>query len=150
MAPLLDDPALHAFTGGTPATLGELRERYGRQVVGTSPDGSERWLNWIVRGGGTAVGYVQATLIAEHADLAWVIGTAHQGRGYAREAAEAVVTWLREQGVERLVAHIHPDHTASQSVARALNLTPTATLVDGELRWQWPPPESQQGGFPPV
>ncbi len=45
MAPLLDDAALHTFIGGVPATPDELRGRYTRQVVGRSPDGSQRWLN---------------------------------------------------------------------------------------------------------
>lgn len=49
MAPLLDDAELHTFIGGQPATRDELRDHYTRQVVGRSPDGSQRWLNWIVR-----------------------------------------------------------------------------------------------------
>lgn len=63
MHALLDDPTLHTFTGGQPADVHELRARYARQVLGRSPDGSQRWLNWIVRhrGTGRAVGTVQAT-----------------------------------------------------------------------------------------
>jgi len=49
MAPLLNDPALHSFIGGSPETLAELVQRYARQVRGHSPDGSQQWLNWIVR-----------------------------------------------------------------------------------------------------
>ena len=64
MAPLLADPQLYAFTGGEPPTLHELRARYERQAAGRSPDGVERWFNWIVRrhDDGAAVGYVQATV----------------------------------------------------------------------------------------
>jgi len=39
----------------------------------------------------------QATVSEEDeliAEIAWVIGTAHQGKGYAREAAGVLVTWL--------------------------------------------------------
>ena len=39
---------------------------------------------------GGPLGYVQATVVRGSADLAWVVGTAHQGRGVAREAAGAV------------------------------------------------------------
>jgi len=46
-----------------------------------------------------------------------------------------MVGWLRNCGVDRLVAHVHPEHRASIGVARALGLTPTATVVDGEIRW---------------
>ena len=86
------------------------------------------------------MGTVQATVSEEEhglaAEVAWVVATPHQGRGYAREAAETVVAWLRRQGVATIVAHVHPDHRASQGVARAVGLGPTGTVVDGEVRWQ--------------
>ncbi|MDQ3342454.1 MAG: GNAT family N-acetyltransferase [Actinomycetota bacterium] len=64
MAPLLNDPALHSYIGGQPATLEQLRRRYTRQAVGRSVDGAQGWLNWIARHRATAaaVGTVQATL----------------------------------------------------------------------------------------
>lgn len=142
MAPLLDDRGLHVFIDGKPMSLAELQVRYRRQAVGRSVDGAQRWLNWVARRrqDGQAVGTVQATVSLEGdvlvAEVAWVVATAHQGRGYAREAAAVVVTWLRERGVRTLVAHVHPDHQVSQGVARAVGLTATTTVVDGEIRWQ--------------
>ena len=64
MAPLLDDSALHRFIGGSPERVAELAQRYARQVQVHSPDGSQEWLNWIVRriDTGEAVGTVQATV----------------------------------------------------------------------------------------
>jgi RimJ/RimL family protein N-acetyltransferase len=142
LAPVLDDPALHRFTGGTPASVEELRIRFQRQTVGRSPDGRAWWLNWVLRerATGRVVGTVQATITASKpgptAELAWVVGTQHQGNGFAREAAAAVAKWLHEQGVMRLRAHIHPRHHASIAVAEAIGLESTGTLVDGEYRWQ--------------
>ncbi|MFJ1753405.1 GNAT family N-acetyltransferase [Kitasatospora sp. NPDC088134] len=146
--PLFADPQLHAFTGGTPRTPAELADAYRRQALGHSPDGSQGWLNWLLRrtSDGVLVGTVQATLerprphpAGPTAELAWVVGTAHQGHGHAKEAALAMADWLRTQGVTDLVAHIHPDHHTSAAVARALGLTPTDTLVDGEIRWHSAP-----------
>ena len=140
-AAAFDDLALHAFTGGRPATAEELAHRYARQVVGHSPDGSQDWLNWLLRrrADGRLVGTVQATVqrdgAALVAEVAWVVATAHQGQGLAGEAAGAMAGWLRAQGVTRLVAHVHPGHRASIGVARAIGLHPTGTLVDGEVRW---------------
>jgi len=142
MAPLLDHVELHTFIGGEPATRDELRGRYTRQVVGRSPDGSQRWLNWLVRrrDSGQAVGTTQATVSEQDggltADVAWVIGASQQRQGYAQEAAKLMVGWLRHQGVEIVVAHVHPHHQASVAVARAVGLAPTDTVVDGEVRWQ--------------
>jgi RimJ/RimL family protein N-acetyltransferase len=142
MGPLLDDVRLHTFTGGRPATVPELRERYRRLAARRSPDGSQRWLNWVARRreDGQAVGTVQAT-VTRHghgltAEVAWVVAPPHQRRGYAREAAGTMVAWLRDQGVARIVAHVDPRHEASQGVARAVGLAATGTVVDGEVRWQ--------------
>ena len=142
LAPLLDDVGLHEFIGGEPASLDELRARFTRQAVGRSPDGSQRWLNWVVRlrDGGAAVGTTQATVTESDgvstAEVAWVVARPHQGRGYAVESARAMVEWLREQRVEVVVAHVHPEHQASMAVARAIGLAPTDEVVDGEVRWE--------------
>ncbi len=137
----LDDPGLHTYTGDGPLSLDELTARYAIQVAGQSPDGRQYWLNWIVRrcDTGQAIGYVQSTIskpIGESAaEIAWVIGTAHQRHGYATEAARTAVQWLHGLGIATVVAHIHPTHTASMAVARAVGLRPTGTVIDGETRW---------------
>lgn len=142
LAPVLHDPRLHTFIGGPPADREQLRARYRRQVVGRSQDGLQRWLNWMVRDRQDArpLGTVQATVSEKQdgltAEVAWVIGTAHQGQGYAREAAGLMVTWLQQQGVDTVVAHVHPQHEASMAVARAVGLAPTEIVADGEVRWE--------------
>ena len=142
MAALLADPSLYRYTGGHAPSTDDLRRRYELQAVGHSPDGTALWLNWIVRerSTGAAAGFVQATveIASRSADVAWVVGVDFQGRGYAREAAAAMVGRLREDGVARVTAHIHPDNAPSERVARSLGLAPTTTVVDGELRWEEP------------
>jgi RimJ/RimL family protein N-acetyltransferase len=136
--PVLDDPALHRFIGGDPRTARELARWI--EKIGTPPAG-ERWINWVVlrRDDGEVVGTVQATLVGEEASIAWVTGTEFQGHGYAKEAAARMVEWLRaESGVTRLQAEIHPDHLASQAVARSLGLEPTDEIDDGEVVWRSP------------
>ncbi|GAA4558639.1 GNAT family N-acetyltransferase [Planotetraspora kaengkrachanensis] len=135
MAGVLADPALYAFIGGRPPSLDALRARYARLAAGHSPTGDQEWLNWIVRdGGGHAVGTVQATAVdgGRRAEIAWVIGAPWQGRGYASEAAEALVGWLGARGVRRVEAHVHPDHHASIAVAVRAGLRPTGRFDDGE------------------
>lgn len=148
VATLLDDPGLHTYIGGQPATLAQMQERYRRQVVGRSPDGSQLWLNWVARRreDGRAVGTLQATVTEGTAgqdgatvEVACVVAPAYQGQGYAREAAQVMVTWLRAQGVVMVLAHVHPQHAASRGVAQAIGLMETTTIIDGETRWQDPP-----------
>lgn len=141
MAKVLGDPSSYEYMGGTPPTLDALRSRYERQVRGRSLDGSQLWLNWVVlhRASGDALGYVQATVSGGpngfQAELAWVIGVTFQGRGFAKAAAGLVKRWLCVQGVQALVAHIHPDHLASGGVAASLGLTPTGLSEGGETIW---------------
>jgi RimJ/RimL family protein N-acetyltransferase len=141
MSAVLGDPALYEFIGGSPPTPAQLRDRYTAQVAG--PEVSrETWRNWIIRERetGAAAGYVQATIDADgtNAEIAWVVGTPWQGRGYASEAARAVADWLAAGGVATIAANVHPDHEASAAVARAAGLTPTDAIVDGERVWHRP------------
>ena len=143
MHDVLNDPGLHEYIGGQPPTADQLRKRYAIQACGHSPDGSQGWLNWVAceRETGTAIGTVQATLTRTEgaqlqAEVAWVIATARQRRGYATEAAAAMVDWLRGQGADAVTAHIHPDHRASIAVATHLGLAATDLVEDGEIVWR--------------
>ncbi|MFF4830661.1 GNAT family N-acetyltransferase [Streptomyces sp. NPDC001315] len=140
MAEVLSDPALHTFIGGSPDSPEALRARYERLVAG-SPDPSVTWCNWVLRqrGAPCLVGTVQATVGQHVTEIAWVVGTPWQGRGYASEAARGLVAWLRESSVPTIVAHIHPAHRASAAVAAAAGLAPTDEEQDGETRWRLGP-----------
>ncbi|WP_053206551.1 GNAT family N-acetyltransferase [Jiangella muralis] len=139
MVDVLSDPALYTYIGGAPPTLPWLRERYARLVAGRSPDGRQQWHNWIVRRtlDAHAVGTVQATITDEgrQAEIAWIVGAAFQGQGYATTAAVALVQWLDARGVQTVTAHVHPEHQASMAVARRAGLHPTDRYEDGERVW---------------
>ncbi|MGW2828190.1 GNAT family N-acetyltransferase [Streptomyces sp. NPDC001286] len=138
MAAVLSDPALHTFIGGSPHSPEALRARYERLVAG-SPDPAVSWCNWVLRRreDSRLVGTVQATVAGPDAEIAWVVGTPWQGRGYASEAARGLVALLgRHADVSTVSAHIHPDHAASAAVARAAGLTPTNEEHEGERRWR--------------
>ena len=141
LAGVLGDPALREFIGGRVDTLEELRRRHAAMVAGPGRPG-ELWRNWVVRrrADDAAVGTVQATLTRHgegwRAEVAWVVGVPWQGRGYAAEAARALVGWLEAAGVGEIVAHIHPDHVASPRVAAGAGLVATADEVDGERVWR--------------
>ncbi|QIQ05109.1 GNAT family N-acetyltransferase [Streptomyces liangshanensis] len=117
-------------------------ERVGRAGGGESLGDGES----VRDAGGVLVGTVQATVTSAApgsgpgrggvAEIAWVVGTPWQGRGFASEAARGLVRWLEVRGVGSVIAHIHPDHHASAAVARACGLTPTTVWHDGEVRWE--------------
>jgi RimJ/RimL family protein N-acetyltransferase len=134
MAEVLADPNLYTFTGGEPPTVEALENRYRRQLAGPGRT-DEHWLNWVIQYDDQLIGYVQSTVSGRTAEIAWVIGTDWQGRGYAKEAALGLVAWLNEQGVERIIAHVHPDHAASAAVTAAAGLNRTEQFDDGEYLW---------------
>ncbi|MGO1393384.1 GNAT family N-acetyltransferase [Agrococcus casei] len=138
MVDVLFSPALYEYTGGEPPALDALRRQYAAQAEGGPADGSEQWLNWIVRQQGEPIGYVQATLSdgSDDAEIAWVIGLPWQGRGLAKAAAALLVRELASRGVQGIRAHIHPRHEASKRIAASLGMHSTDTIVDGEIRWE--------------
>lgn len=137
MVSVLSHAELYEFTGGFAPSLADLARRYRLQVSG--PGGSDEvWRNWILREseGSRAAGFVQATIVAGEADVAWLVGHDFQGQGYGAEAATALCEWLTSTGVQRLTAHIHPGHTASQRIAAAVGLNRTGAVdEDGEEIW---------------
>lgn len=141
MITVLGDPELYVCTGGRPPSIAELLRQYARQAVGVSPDGSQLWLNWIIREHGQPRGYVQATVI-EHsgelaAETAWVVGVPWQGRGLATRSAKLMCSWLNDRGITRLTAAIHPKHAASRAVATRVGMRKTGVATDdGEIIWQ--------------
>ncbi len=86
---------------------------------------------------GQAVGHVQAGVREGRADLAWVVGTPFQSRGYATEAGRRATAWIREHcGVSELRAAIHPYNVASGRVAAHIGLRPSGEITDeGEQLW---------------
>lgn len=141
MAGVLSDESLYTFTGGTPPTVADLSIRYQRQLAGP-PDKSASWHNWVLRRHDAPglIGYVQATVSPSAyglvGEIAWVVASAWQGHGYAKEAARGLVGWLISHDVPTVIAHVSPDHQASAAVAAAAGLTPTARLQAAEVRWR--------------
>lgn len=136
MVAVLGSHELYRYSGGTPPSSADLERRYAAQTTGSSDPG-ETWHNWIIRVPTRgAVGFVQATVIGEVSDVAWLIAVDAQGVGYAREAATAMCNWLVSVGVTELHAHIHPDHAASRRVAESIGFTRSDRRDDdGEDIW---------------
>ena len=107
MFAVLSDPAIYEHENDPPASVEWLRVRFARLESRRSPRGDEQWLNWVVREpAGALVGYVQATVRSDgRAAIAYVLSSAHWGRGLARAAVEAMVGELAERhGASRLTA----------------------------------------------
>ncbi|WP_305968008.1 MULTISPECIES: GNAT family N-acetyltransferase [unclassified Mameliella] len=67
-------------------------------------------------------------------ELGWTLLETGEGKGYAQEAAMAVLIWAWAQGMRTLVSYIAPDNSRSIALARRLGAThdPDAPLPAGE------------------
>lgn len=97
MFALLSDPELYRFLDyPPPPSVQHLRNVYTRLERRSSLDGKELWLNWVIREPVHGlIGYVQATVHRDgSAFIAYVLGRASWGRGYATAATSAMLQHL--------------------------------------------------------
>ena len=142
---ILGDPVIYTFLKERPPfTEDEVRARYRYLEGRRSPDGTQEWLNWIVRDvDGEALGYVQATVYDQGiADVAYVLTPMAWGRGYAKEATHAMIRELGDgYGVKQCYASVAPRNGPSIGVILALGFQPVsaeecqhrATIDTGDL-----------------
>jgi ribosomal-protein-alanine N-acetyltransferase len=133
---VIGDPSLYEFIDAKePESEAALRERLQKLESRLSPDGTEHWLNWIVRNAtGEVAGYVQATITPDRsAEIAYVLGRAHWRKGYAYAACSAMIAELgATYGVTRLTATLDPANAASVALIRKLGLGLVWTDEPGE------------------
>ena len=129
------DPA----SNKTAMSLDDVQARIRQWESRQSPDRDELWLNWTLRlkGDGTAIGRLQATVKEDSAEIAWVVGRPYQGRGYASEAGGCVARWLLKYlDLGEVRANIHPDNIASQRVATKIGLSRNRDITnEGDEVW---------------
>ena len=96
---VLSDPAIYEHENEPPASLDWLRNRFSKLEARRSTDGTEQWLNWVIRlSPSQLIGYVQATVFSDStAAIAYVLSSAFWGQGYASEAVQAMMTELISQ-----------------------------------------------------
>ena len=107
MFAVLSDPAIYAWENAPPSSAEWLRERFRKLETRRSPDGRERWLNWVVRTPDEGLaGYVQATVHADaSAAIAYEFASRFWGRGIARRSVAAMIDELAlAYGVRSLFA----------------------------------------------
>ena len=73
-------------------------------------------------------------------EIAYGVAPEHQGKGYATEAAQALVTYAFSSGQVRVVlAHTLPDSNASKRVLAKNGFRHTGEVIDPDdgLVWRW-------------
>ena len=132
MFAVLGDPAIYAYENEAPASVEWLRARFARLESRRSADGTEHWLNWVIRAdAGPLIGYVQATVHADRsAAIAYVLASAHWGRGLASEATAAMIEALVEHcDVGQLIAVLKRANQRSLRLLERLGFAPATPAL---------------------
>jgi RimJ/RimL family protein N-acetyltransferase len=131
------DPAVRRYMGGGQPTQEETRAFLHRIQHALALDPRPSYtLAMVVRGEGRLMGVVRLTVTNRElgqAELGYRLSPAYWGRGYASEAARALVDFgFSTIGLHRVCALCHPDNSSSQRVMQKVGMH-----YEGHLREDW-------------
>jgi ribosomal-protein-alanine N-acetyltransferase len=134
---LLQDASLYLYIPAeAPPSPAALRACYEQLAGRSSPDGREIWLNWAIRLGarGVYIGTVQATIRRDAtALLAYELGAAYRGAGYATEACRIIMRELvTTYGVGEIRAHVDTRNERSIRLLERLGFSRTEHIQDAD------------------
>lgn len=139
--PVLGHSAIYTFIPDQPpASVSTLAARYSRLESRSSPDGTQRWLNWAIRRikDRQCIGYVQATVHpGGTADFAFVLAPPLWGLGLAREASIAMLASLfTNLGVTAVFATVDRRNLRSSGLLVRLGFrrVPSASYPHGPIQ----------------
>lgn len=120
---LLCEPSLYQFIPqDPPVSLAALQDRYETLERRCSPDGTELWLNWVIRREEGAAGLVQATCNdRRQVFLAYEVFLPFRRKGIAAAAVKSVLEHLRvSTGVRQALAYVDTRNTPSVGLLKGL------------------------------
>jgi RimJ/RimL family protein N-acetyltransferase len=119
---LLDHELYEFIDERPPHSVESLVRRYRALESRRSPDGSQLWLNWVVRAPPEhrAIGYVQATVQGREAHIGYLIAKDYWGKGFATVAVAWLIHQLSSIGVDKIVATVEERNQRSMRVLEKL------------------------------
>ena len=129
MFTVLSDPAIYEFENAPPIDEEWLRKRFARLESRGSSDGTQQWLNWVIRlPDGKLAGYVQATVFQDgSAYVAYEFNSQYWRQGIGSSAVQAVLQELRDQyGVATFIAVLKARNYRSEALLRKLGFVPAS------------------------
>lgn len=123
MFDVLTDPAIYEFENSPPESAAWLAERFAELESRVSPDGTEQWLNWVIRLPTSALaGYVQATIARDRtAHVAYEVASRYWGQGIGTAAVNGMLGELAvTYGVRTFVATLKEGNYRSLALLRSL------------------------------
>jgi [ribosomal protein S5]-alanine N-acetyltransferase len=133
---LLQDSRLYTYIPtNPPESLEKLAERYRWLESRSSPDGTEMWLNWVVRDStGKAVGLLEASILPDRsAMVAYTIFTPFWGRRYGQRSMHQLLHLLaQDYKVAKATAFVDTRNRASILLLERNGFTQTEFIKDAD------------------
>jgi len=129
MFEVLSDPAIYEFENEPPPSKAWLKQRYSRLESRGSIDGTEKWLNWVIRlPNAKLAGYVQATVLPSGSSyVAYELASRHWRKGIGTSAVQAVLEELNSiYGVHTFVAVLKAANYRSLGLLRSIGFSPAS------------------------
>jgi RimJ/RimL family protein N-acetyltransferase len=134
---VLADPAIYEFENDPPPSQEWPAQRFRLLESRGSADGTEQWLNWVIRlPGGMLAGYVQATVMPSAvAFVAYELASRHWRQGIGSSAVRAVLDELRTHyGAQTFVAVLKARNFRCEALLRSLGFEPAGAEQQAEYR----------------
>jgi [ribosomal protein S5]-alanine N-acetyltransferase len=131
MFDVLSDPAIYEFESAV-----WLADRFRCLEARVSPDGSEQWLNWVIRlPTGALAGYVQATIARDlTAQIAYELASRFWRQGIGRVAVNGMLGELTSSyGVSTFTATLKERNYRSIAFLSALGFERVGSSNDDEI-----------------
>jgi RimJ/RimL family protein N-acetyltransferase len=138
------DAEVARYLYGEPLSEDETRDLLARKIAGSAWAREGDWLSVAVveRASGTTVGDLAFQWVSERdrtAEVGFVFDPRQQGRGFATEAARALVDWaFTSAGFHRVIGRTESRNSASARVLEKLGMRLEAHLVENEwVKGEW-------------
>jgi RimJ/RimL family protein N-acetyltransferase len=137
-----EEVARYLYQG--PLTEAESRDLLNRKIANAAWSSEGDWFSAavVVRESGLTVGDIALNWVSERdrtAEIGFVFDPRHQGKGYATEAARALLEWSFETaGMHRVIGRLEARNAASARVLEKLGMRLEAHFVENEwVKDEW-------------
>jgi RimJ/RimL family protein N-acetyltransferase len=138
------DPEVVRWLYGEVLSEDETRDLLTNRIGNTAWEREGDWLSAAVveRASGTTVGDLAFNWVSERdrtAEIGFILDPRHQGKGFATEAAGALVDWaFTSAGFHRVIGRTEARNSASSRVLEKLGMRLEAHFVENEwVKGEW-------------
>jgi ribosomal-protein-alanine N-acetyltransferase len=134
---LLDKRLYEFIPSEPPNSVADLETRYRHLMVRRSPDGSQIWLNWVMRNRDKEnfIGLIQATLFPDQtAKIAYMVFPKFWHKGYCKEGCSRILEHLfSDYNIMKILVEIDTRNVSSIKLAESLDFKRVCLIKNADF-----------------